>query len=125
MQYSASALLRRMPACASSFSVPFIQSSPPAPAAIKLRTRSSRCAAFCAAWRARCHHGLRLQPFQTVAERVFLRAEKVRSRSRTAGQGAAGEEEEEQVGISMRVPHTLMLAILRMIRMPTISEKIA
>src|ERR1017187_1899402 len=41
IEYSASALLRRMPACASSFSVPFIQSSPPGTSAITYRNRSS------------------------------------------------------------------------------------
>src|ERR1022692_1283401 len=37
--YSASALLRRMPACASSLSVPFIQSSPPGTSAMTYRNR--------------------------------------------------------------------------------------
>src|SRR5260370_14812203 len=46
MQYIARALLRRMPACASSFSVPFIQSSPPGTSAIMYRNRSSPCADF-------------------------------------------------------------------------------
>src|ERR1035438_10094497 len=46
IEYSASALLRRMPACASSFSVPFIQSSPPGTSAMTYRNRSSPCADF-------------------------------------------------------------------------------
>src|SRR5882672_1448912 len=40
MQYIASALLRRTPACISSFSVPLIQSSPPGTAAMNPSTRS-------------------------------------------------------------------------------------
>src|ERR1035438_9410404 len=46
IEYSASALLRRMPACASSFSVPFIQSSPPGTSAMTYRNRSRPCADF-------------------------------------------------------------------------------
>src|ERR1035438_2391741 len=44
--YSASALLRRMPACASSRSVPFIQSSPPGTSAMTYRNRSRPRADF-------------------------------------------------------------------------------
>ena len=77
--------------------------------------------------RRRCgrHQGLRLQLLQAVAQRVFLLAEQLDAApQQQRRQRGAGDREEEKVGQhAILIPR--MLAILRMTRMPTISEMMA
>ena len=68
------------------------------------------------------HHGLGTEVFETIIERIFIVAEELQRAPDQEAEDAAREQEERQFAEEF---HTRTFAILRMIRMPTISETMA